>query len=135
MRRTVSSVGPDIGDTIDVGKIVASKDAATVDVVANSLMKNAYEHLGDPKPGRHDLNLKDLFKHPADWMRTTLGNADTPTEYFYGRTWLEKDATAFDTLQIRAAMAYGLAPLGLDMIDFKTGNPKDDALKRITTPK
>lgn len=135
MRRTVSSVGPDIGDTIDVGKIVASKDAATVDVVANSLMKNAYDHLGDPKEGKHGLDLGNLVKHPADWMRTTLGNADTPTEYFYGRTWLEKDATAFDTLQIRAAMAYGLAPLGLDMIDFKTGNPKDEALKRITTPK
>ena len=57
-------------------------------------------------------------------------------EYFYGRTWLEKDATAFDTLQIRAAMAYGITPLSLDMIEFKTGNPKtDEALKRIQTPK
>lgn len=134
MRRTVSSVGPDIGDTIDVGKVIASKDAATVDVVANSLMKNAYDHLGEPKEGR-DLDLGGLLKHPADWMRTQLGNADTPTEYFYGRTWLEKNATAFDTLQIRAAMAYGIAPMGLDMIDFKTGDKNDAALKRIQTPK
>lgn len=51
MRRTVSSVGPDIGDTIDIGKVVASKGAATLDIVANSLMKNAYDYLGDPKPG------------------------------------------------------------------------------------
>ena len=68
-------------------------------------------------------------------MRNALGNADTPMEYFYGRTWLEKDATAFDTLQIRAAMAYGLAPTGLDQIEFKTGSADDAALKRIKTPK
>ncbi len=143
MRKTVSSVGPDIGDTIDIGKIVVSKDAATVDIVSNSLLKNAYDHLGEPKAGERklgdgklDLNLKDLFKNPADWMRDTLGNADTPTEYFYGRTWLEKNATAFDTLQIRAAMAYGITPQSLDMIEFKTGNPKtDEALKHIVTPK
>jgi hypothetical protein len=135
MRRTVSSVGPDIGDTIDIGKIVASKDGATVDIVANSLMKNAYDHLGDPKKPSHDLNLGNLFKHPGEWMKNTLGNADTPTEYFYGRTWLEKDATAFDTLQIRAAMAYGLTPLSLDQIEFKTGGGSDEALKRIKTPK
>lgn len=135
MRRTVSSVGPDLGDTIDIGKVVASKDAATVDIVANSLMKNAYEHLGEPKPGKPSHDLGGLLKHPADWMRNALGNADTPMEYFYGRTWLEKDATAFDTLQIRAAMAYGLTPLSLEMIEFKTGSASDAALGRVQTPK
>jgi hypothetical protein len=134
MRRTVSSVGPDIGDTIDIGKVIASKDAATLDVVANSLLKNAYDHLGEPKKPNDGLNLGGLLKHPADWLRNAIGNADTPMEYFYGRTFLEKNATAFDTLQIRAAMAYGLAPLSLEMIDFKTGGG-DEALKRVQTPK
>ena len=44
------------------------------------------------------------------------------------------NATAFDTLQIRAAMAYGLTPLSLEMMDFKVGGD-DPALKRVTTPK
>jgi len=47
---------------------------------------------------------------------------------------LEKDATAFDTLQIRAAMAYGLTPLGADMIEFRTGSAGEAALGRVKTP-
>lgn len=134
MRRTVSSVGPDVGDTIDIGKIVASKDAATVDIVANSLLKNAYDNLGDPKPGKQGLNLVGLLKSPYNWLKAAIGKANTLTEYFYGRTWLEKGATAFDTLQIRAAMAYGLSPTGADQIDYKSGSASDPALKAIKTP-
>ena len=135
MRRTVSSVGPDIGDTIDIGKVVASKDAATLDIVANSLMKNAYDHLGDPKPGqRPNDDLVNIVKNGVDWLKNK-DNRDTPMEYFYGRTWLEKNATAFDTLQIRAAMAYGITPLGLDQIKFTTGSLNDAALGRIKDPK
>ena len=90
-------------------------------------MKNAYETMGDPRAGnKSPQGRADLLKSSGDWLRTRGGETDTPLEYFYGRTWLEKDATAFDTLQIRAAMAYGLTPLSLDMIDFKVGKPATD---------
>ena len=128
-------MGPDIGDTIDIGKVVASKDAATLDIVANSLMKNAYDHLGDPKPGsRPNHDLVNIMKNGVDWLKNK-DNRDTPMEYFYGRTLLEKNATAFDTLQIRAAMAYGITPLGIDQIKFTTGSATDPALGRIKDPK
>jgi uncharacterized protein (DUF362 family) len=134
MRRTVSSIGPDIGDTMDVGKVVASKDAATVDVLANALLKNSYDHLGEPKDSGKHFDLPGFIHNPVDWLKATLGNADTPTEYFYGRTWLEENATAFDTLQIRAAMAYGLTPLDPSMISIKTGDKNDPALSRVRDP-
>src|SRR5439155_4196148 len=60
MRKTVSSIGPDIGDTMDIGKVIASKDAATVDVIANSAMKNAYDHLGEPKKSTRNFDLPAL---------------------------------------------------------------------------
>jgi hypothetical protein len=131
MRKTLSSVGPDIGDQIDIGKIIATRNAATMDVIANSALKTAYENLGAPPAGGGKrVDLPSLFKQkPSDWLR----NSDTPTEYFYGRTWLEQNATAFDTLKIRAAMAYGIAPLRPDMIAFKTDDAKNDrSLAHIT---
>ncbi len=138
MRKTVSSIGPDIGDTMDIGKVIASKDAATVDVLANSLMKDGYDQLGQPKPSSKSFDLGDFFSSPTDWLKNTLGAADTPLESFYGKTWLENDATAFDTLQVRAAMAYGLAPLGKENIDLKThlgpGEDADQLFGRVATP-
>lgn len=132
MRKTLSSVGPDIGDQIDIGKVIATKDSAAMDVISNSYLKNAYENLGQGKDSDKKFDLGKIFTtRPSDWMK----NSDTPTEYFYGRTWLEKDATAFDTLQIRAAMAYGIAPLRPDMIDFKTNDARNDpALGHIKKP-
>src|SRR5439155_16285384 len=130
MRKTVSSIGPDIGDTMDIGKVIASKDAATVDVLANSMMKDSYDNLGQPKPSTKSFDLAGLFKNPVDWLKNTVGGADTPLESFYGKTWLENGATAFDTLQVRAAMAYGIAPLGKENIDLKTHlDPGEDANK------
>ncbi|HEY8208347.1 MAG TPA: DUF362 domain-containing protein [Myxococcaceae bacterium] len=139
MRRTMSSVGPDVGDTMDIGKVIATRDAATTDIIANSLMKHAYEGMGVDERTSEKLHLPSWLKGAADWLKTAVPGGDTPSEYFYGKTWLEDGATAFDTLQIRAAMAYGLSPTGMEGIklqtDFRPGEKKDDLLERMTTPK
>ncbi len=139
MRRTMSSVGPDLGDTVDIGQVIATKDAATTDIIANSLLKHAYEGMGVDERTSEKLHLPSWLKGPADWLKTAIPGGDTPSEYFYGKTWLEDGATAFDTLQIRAAMAYGLSPTGMEGIklqaDLKPGQSKDDVLERMTTPK
>jgi uncharacterized protein (DUF362 family) len=117
MRKTLSTFGPDVGDTMDIGKVVASKHAATVDVLANSLIKNAYEGMSN-----------DPLKVAAG---TLHGSGDSLGNHIYGRTWLENDASAFDTLQVRAAMEYGLAPLSRDAIQLKGD---DAALRYVKTP-
>lgn len=138
MRQAHSSVGPDIGDTVDVGKVLASKHAATVDVLANSLMKNAYEGMSVEEKTGKELKLPDWMKKAADWINVAIPGGDTPSEYFYGRTWLENNATAFDTLQIRAAMAYGIAPTGMENISLKTslrpGENATEVFDRLKTP-
>ncbi|HYV48989.1 MAG TPA: DUF362 domain-containing protein [Myxococcaceae bacterium] len=140
MRRTMSSVGPDLGDTMDIGKVIATKDAATTDIIANSLMKHAYDGMGVDERTMEKLHLPSWLKGPADWLKTAIPGGDTPSEYFYGKTWLEDGATAFDTLQIRALMAYGLAPTGMDGIKLQTfgfgpNERQDDVLERMATPK
>jgi len=140
MRRTMSSVGPDLGDTMDIGKVIATKDAATTDIIANSLMKHAYEGMGVDERTTEKLHLPSWLKGPADWLKTAIPGGDTPSEYFYGKTWLEDGATAFDTLQIRAGMAYGIVPTGMDQIKLQTfgfgpNEHKEDVLERMTTPK
>lgn len=138
MRKTISSIGPDVGDTMDVGKVIASKDAATVDVLANSLMKDKYDATPVPKPSDKVFDLGTFLKDPGDWLKNASGAINTPVESLYGKTWLENGATAFDTLQVRAAMAYGIAPLGKENIDLKTHlAPGEDANKlfgRVATP-
>jgi len=139
MRRTMSSVGPDIGDTVDIGKVIATKNAATTDIIANTLMKNAYENMGVDDRAPQGPKLPSWLKGAADWFKVALPGGDTPSEYFYGKTWLEDGATAFDTLQIRAAMSYGISPTGVEGIKLQTQfNPnesRDDLLGRFTTPK
>jgi hypothetical protein len=134
MRQAFSSIGPDVGDTVDTGKVIASRDAATVDVLANAVLKNAYAQMGKPSGDGLAAELPSWLQKPAEWIRVAMPGGDTPSEYFYGQTWLEKDATAFDTLQVRAAMAYGLAPTGPGQINLKTHlAPGEDASSLLST--
>ncbi|HVE84192.1 MAG TPA: DUF362 domain-containing protein [Myxococcales bacterium] len=139
MRRTMSSVGPDLGDTMDIGKVIATKDAYTTDIIANSLMKHGYDSMGVDERTSAKLHLPSWLKETADWFKVAVPGGDTPSEYFYGKTWLEDGATAFDTLQIRAGMAYGIAPTGVEGIKLQTalrpGETKEDVLERFATPK
>jgi uncharacterized protein (DUF362 family) len=95
MRRTVSSLGPDMGDTIDIGAVLAAKDPLTLDVVAGALLKRAYLNMGE----------------------VVAPGGDTLLEYLVGKTWL-KDGSPFDLMNHIAANSYGLGPLGLAHIDF-----------------
>jgi uncharacterized protein (DUF362 family) len=97
MRRTMSSMGPDLGDTIDVGLVIAASDPVTLDLIAASALKHRYEQIG---------------------MRSMATLVDTPGEFLAGKGFLPDGASAFDLLQIRAAMAYGVAPLGPASIDL-----------------
>jgi hypothetical protein len=99
MRRTVSSIGPDLGDTIDIGAVIAAKDPLTLDVLAGALLKRAYVGIGSAfdalKPG-----------------------GDTLLEYLVGKTWLE-NGTPFDLMSHIAANSYGVGPIDFAHIDLK----------------
>ena len=99
MRRTVSSIGPDLGDTIDIGAVLAAKDPLTLDVLAGALLKRAYGKIGTAfdalKPG-----------------------GDTLLEYLAGQTWL-RTGTPFDLMAHIAANSYGVGPMDFAHIDLK----------------
>jgi len=99
MRRTVSSIGPDLGDTIDIGAVLAARDPLSLDVLAGALLKRAYAGIGNVcaalEPG-----------------------GDTLLEYLVGRTWLQ-DGTPFDLMSHIAANAYGVGPVDLAHLDLK----------------
>jgi hypothetical protein len=99
MRRTVSSIGPDLGDTIDIGAVLAARDPLSLDVLAGALLKRAYAGIGNVfaalEPG-----------------------GDTLLEYLVGRTWLQ-DGTPFDLMSHIAANSYGVGPVDLAHLDLK----------------
>ncbi len=99
MRRTVSSIGPDLGDTIDIGAVLAAKDPLTLDVLAGALLKRAYGKIG---------NAFDALKP----------GGDTLLEYLVGKTWLAT-GTPFDLMGHIAANSYGVGPMDFAHIDLK----------------
>lgn len=99
MRWTVSSLGPDFGDTIDIGAVIAARDPLTLDVLAGAFLKRRYEEIGS-------------------WIDALKPGGDTFSEYLAGRTWLRK-CTPFDLKTHIAANSYGVGPIDLDDIDFK----------------
>ncbi len=99
MRQTVSSLGPDIGDTIDVGVVIAAKDPVTLDALAGAFLKKRYEEVGN-------------------WFDALKPGGDSFLEYLAGKTWLRK-CTPFDLKSHIAANSYRIGPIDLDHIDFK----------------
>ena len=99
MRRTISSIGPDLGDTIDIGAVLAARDPLTLDVLAGALLKRAYEKIG---------NVLDAL-NPG---------GDTLLEYLAGKTWLAS-GTPFDLMGHIAANSYGIGPMDFAHIDLK----------------
>lgn len=99
MRWTISSLGPDFGDTIDVGAVIAAKDPVTLDAVAAALLNKRYVEIGS-------------------WFDALKLGGDTFWEYLAGKTWLRK-CTPFDLKSHIAANSYGIGPIDLDHIDFK----------------
>ena len=99
MRSTISSLGPDIGDTIDIGVVIAAKDPVTLDVVAGAFLKKRYEEVGN-------------------WFDALKPGGDSFLEYLAGKTWLRK-CTPFDLKSHIAANSYGIGPIDLDHIDFR----------------
>ena len=99
MRRTVSSIGPDVGDTLDVGAVIAAKDPLTLDAFAGALLKWAYIGIG---------SFGDAL----------APGGDTLLEYLIGRTWL-RQGTPFDLMSYIAANSYGVGPIDFNHIDLK----------------
>jgi hypothetical protein len=99
MRQTVSSLGPDIGDTIDIGAVIAAKDPVTLDLVAAAFLRERYKEIGN-------------------WFDALKPGGDSFWEYWAGKTWL-RNCTPFDLKSHIAANSYGLGPIDLDHIDFK----------------
>jgi uncharacterized protein (DUF362 family) len=99
MRRTMSSLGPDVGDTVDIGAVIAATDPLTLDVFAGALLKRAYVEMGNAagalQPG-----------------------GDTLLEYLVGKTWL-RSGTPFDLMGHIAANSYGVGPIDFAHIDLK----------------
>ena len=71
MRETVSSLGPDIGDTIDIGVVIAAKDPVTLDAVAGAFLKKSYEEVG---------NWFDALKPGGDTFLGVLGRENLVEE-------------------------------------------------------
>jgi uncharacterized protein (DUF362 family) len=99
MRRTMSSLGPDLGDTIDIGVVLASKDPLTLDVFAGALLKHAYVQIGS-------------------FLEAAVPGGDSLLEYLMGKTWLKR-GTPFDLMSHIAANSYGVGPVDWDHIDLK----------------
>lgn len=99
MRRTLSTIGPDLGETINIGAVIAAKDPLTLDVLAGALLKQAYAKIG---------NVLDAL----------APGGDTLLEYLEGKTWL-RSGTPFDLLGHIAANSYGRGPIDLDHIELK----------------
>jgi uncharacterized protein (DUF362 family) len=99
MRRTVSSLGPDLGDTIDIGAVIAAKDPLTLDVLAGALLKRAYVGIGNV-------------------LEAATPGGDTLLEYLMGKSWL-KNGTPFDLVSHIAANSYGVGPIDWAHIDLK----------------
>ena len=99
MRKTVSSLGPDFGDIIDIGAVIAAIDPTTLDVFGGALLKRAYVEKGNAfaalEPG-----------------------GDTLLEYLVGKTWL-KSGTPFDLMGHIAANSYGVGPIDFAHIELK----------------
>lgn len=101
MRRTVSSLGPDLGDTIDIGAVLAATDPLTLDVFAGALLKRAYVEIGG-------------------FLAAAAPGGDTLLEYLIGKTWL-KNGTPFDLVGHIAANSYGVGPIDWAHIELKDG--------------
>ena len=99
MRRTISSLGPDVGDTVDIGAIIAATDPLTLDVFAGAFLKRAYVEMGSA----------------ADALQP---GGDTLLEYLAGKTWLPS-GTPFDLMSHIAAISYGVGPIDFAHIDLK----------------
>ena len=99
MRQTVSSLGPDIGDTIDIGVVIAAQDPVTLDVVAGAFLKERYKKIGT-------------------WLDALKLGGDTFWEYWAGKTWL-RNCTPFDLKSHIAANSYGIGPIDLNHIEFQ----------------
>jgi hypothetical protein len=99
MRRTVSSIGPDVGDTVDIGAIIAARDPLSLDAFAGALLKKSYLEMGS-------------------FSEALAPGGDTVLEYLIGRTWLRR-GTPFDLMSYIAANSYGLGPVDFQHIDLK----------------
>jgi uncharacterized protein (DUF362 family) len=99
MRQTVSSFGPDIGDTIDIGVVIAAKDPVTLDALAGAFLKRRYEKIGS-------------------WFDALKWGGDSFTEYLAGRTWL-RSGNPFDLMSHIAANSYGIGPIDLKHMDLR----------------
>lgn len=110
MRSAMSSMGPDIGDTIDVGCVIAASDPVTLDVIAASALKARYERIG---------------------LSTLVTLADTPAEYLAGKSFLPDGAGALDLVAMRAAMTYGVCPLSRDAIELFADGFSPDELSTL----
>jgi hypothetical protein len=112
MRCTISSLGPDWGDTMDIGAVIAAKDPLTLDVFAGALLKRAYEQGEKDARGRRLGFLWGL-------LYALKPGGDTFLEYLIGKTWLRTGTTPFDLMSHIAANSYLVGPVDLDHIDLK----------------
>ncbi len=101
LRRTVSTFGPDLGRTMDIGAVIAASDPDTLDVLAGVLLKRRYEEIGS-------------------WFDALKPGGGTFAEYIAGRTWLSK-GTPFDLMGHIAANSYQVGPVDIDHIEFPGG--------------
>ena len=111
MRRTVSSLGPDFGDTIDIGAVIAARDPVTLDVLAGAFLKKRYDEIGS-------------------WFDALKPGGDSFSEWVAGKTWLSR-GTPFNLKSHIAANSYGIGPIDVDHIDFQGLEDSDFRISEI----
>jgi hypothetical protein len=111
MRQTLRSIGPDVGDPIDIGAAIAATDAPSLDAVAGAILELAYEK-----------EERDAKGRKMDFLRGFLhsfkpGGA-SPEGFIFGWTWLRPGTSPFDLKSHIAANSYKLGPVDCDHLDL-----------------
>ncbi len=112
LRQTLGSHGPDFGEVIDIGAVIAASDAPSLDLVAGALLELAYE--------RHERDTAGRKRGFWRGMLTALrpGRA-SPEGFLFGWTWLSPGTSPFDLKSHLAANASLLGPVDCDHLELQ----------------
>lgn len=112
MRQTLQTHGPDFGNTIDIGAVIAAQDAVSFDAVAGALLELAYEREERQASGKKVGFLRGL-------LNACRPGGIRPESYLFGQTWLKPGTSPFDLKSHIAANLYGLGPANCDHLKIE----------------
>ncbi len=124
MRQTVGSFGPDFGESLDVGKAIASDSSAVVDALASAEIKDAYERSGHGFGGVDEVaELENAPEGLLGLPHRLLGRVRSAMSTGYkeaqGAGWM-RGGDPFTLKNHAAFMSIpGLAPADMTMVNLR----------------